>query len=149
MRVPEICFQFAAFKDVAGGLILLTVRSGSNSDTATSVFVDILTVPADKIFILSAMNVNAVGGGAQEIDALRCQFAPEPGAARFTFHGQEGISDGPDARGSRAENFSGEIWIPPGAVVRGTAAFSAGVSSNTVAAACYGFLIPRSNIQQG
>ena len=140
MRIPELVYNFAQLKDVAGGLNLIVVREVVDSQTSAQVLLTVLEVPNDKIFILSAASSTSVPGGAQTILDNQLFTGENPPPSFEIARSEAGVVN---------LNFSGEVWVPPGAVVQSAGNFSAGAVANTHGCSIHGFLIPRGNVQQG
>jgi len=141
MRVPNLVYNFASLKDIAGGLILLVVRDGGDTQAAVSVAVELIEVPRDKIFILSVFSGLSTPGATQTVLTQNLFLRPE---------GEAGSAEIVYKQNSDQElNFSGEVWCPPGSKILFASSFDAGANTNRNFGTIHGFMIPRGNIQQG
>ncbi len=144
MLVPELTYQYAQLKDLAGGSLLLLNRNATFSDSATAVGGTLYTVPNDKILIVSSITVLLLPGATQT--AIRVGVS-------LGFEGTA-LLRGPEIANAVADtiimvNWSGAAWIAPGEPLLTTGVFDAGANSNRVDLDLIGALVPRGNVQQG
>jgi len=141
--VPELAYQFQTAVDTAGGTIDIVLRDAITSGLVTSLTTDIFTVPTEKVFILTAGNVQANSGAGQLSNLVAFQIHPvalEPGRILFLRERTPALV--------QEANWSGELWMPPGSKLSGVGTFDAGANSNSLSVGIVGVLIPRGNIHE-
>lgn len=146
MRAPEICFNFVQLKDVSGGLLSVVNRRFNDTaiagDTLTA---DLYDVKEDQILIVTSIAgvLTPKAGGA--VTAIQVVTALDPTA------GQQIIQINDNFAADRPINlpWSGEVWVPPGGVLRVSTATTGGAGNSQLQMSWHGFAIPRGNVQRG
>jgi len=142
--VPELTYQYAQMKDIAGGTLIVVNVEGSDALTNVSVFPTVYTVPGDKILVLSCATGIALPGAGQICTELNFVVSINTISFEFYRSGEVLVNSG-----IRSGVWSGELWIPPEASILGSGVFDAGANSNSVTFTIHGVLIPRGNVQRG
>ena len=148
MIIPEACFNFQVPKDLASGLLQIILRStDTNSVAATSIEADAITVPADRVLVLTAASLSARAGAGQNVSNMQIQILAVDSGEDFNLAVDR---EAGAAAGAKDLRWVGQVWVPPEATVQGVAQFNAGVVANTLDnfSIC-GISIPRGNVQQG
>ena len=148
MLTPELTYQYAQAKDVAGGTLQIVNKFENALESETTLITQLLIVPADKVFVLSAATAVGLPFSGAECTNLFMYIVFENSAHPFARNQntREQANDDPEVRDL---NFSGELWVPPSSFVSAQAVFSADTSANALQFALHGVLIPRGNVQQG
>lgn len=146
MRIPDLVYQYANPKDIAGGTLDIVSRELITATAAATITATILNVPLDRIFILTAISGQAIPGAGQNVSSMRVGYTADAALSPPSYEIVVNAAAGA-ANVTNTAHFSGEIWIPGGAAVFGEGVFNAGVAANTTSFTLHGFLIPRGNVQ--
>lgn len=145
MLPPEICYQFRSAVDTASATIDLVQRRKVTASVAASQSVDLITVPSDRILILTQCLIVATGlvGGVPNTTQLAYNF-DTLGSVYVPVY-QDSVSGVAGSSYRQQIVRDGNVWIPPGARLYASASFSAAVNS-AIDATIHGLLIPRGNV---
>jgi len=145
MRPPPLTYIFTTPVDTAGATIEVVNRTVQISTSNQQLELLELTVPKDKIFILSNATLDCNPGAAQFTQELRIEGRTQTGF----FFGIANQEFDPTVQDQASLNWSGEVWIHGGGqettTLRFFARFDAGVAANFLRAEYSGFVIPRGN----
>jgi len=146
MRPPPLTYIFTTPVDTAGTTLEVVNRTVQISTSNQTLELEELTVPKDKIFILSNVTMDSNPGAAQFTQDMRVEGRTQSG---FLF----GIANeefDPAVQDQASLNWSGEVWIHGGGqetfTLRFFTRFSAGANANFMRAEYSGFVIPRGNV---
>lgn len=143
MLAPGFLYNFESpVHEGSRPLTIQLVPSRSTSSAATAVTHTLFTVPADFVLLLTNATMRATPGAGQAVTGAGVQVVLATSGAVVDIT----RSNGGAADAQIRVNWAGEVWCPPGSVVRGQANFDAAVAANIVAAAMHGVLIPRGTI---
>lgn len=147
MRFPEFLYQLSARDQQVTWLD--PFFSNAESTGAAAALSANITPDRQRTFILSSLSANAFVTGAATVAALLLLAVPPQGNPQFAIAQTSSAYTGGGAAGTQLQlNWSGELIIPPGWILRATALYSAAVAGNEVEMTAGGILIPAGNIQR-
>lgn len=148
MRFPDLLYLPSEF-EVAKAAILpqrMAARA-ANSGTVTSLVRGFGPIPREFALVLTNAVLDASSGAAQTVTGMSIVIT------QLLASGAQGGISTLDASYPTTLNavlaWQGEAVLMPGEFIILTAAFSAGGALNSTEASVHGYLIPRSNLQQG
>lgn len=141
---PDIVYQYSQPKDVMGGTLLILNQTVVKIDTAQNIVETLGKVPNDKVLILSAVQAYMKSQTAGSADALAVSILFEGSSTPLIF-----IEPHLGTQTNLAENWTGQVWIPPGSELEMAGTFSDAINTHVLRFSIHGILIPRGNVQQG
>lgn len=142
---PDVTYQYAQPKDVAGGTLLIKNDQEVIVDIASTLTSTLVVVAADKVFILTAVSLYAKSQTAPGIaTAMSCTVEFESVSQSLIYQEPHG-----GTQAYLVENWTGQVWLPPNSSLKATASFDEAINTHVLRFAYHGILIPRGNVQQG
>lgn len=146
MSIVDALYDQPYAKDAVSTQLDLVYRTLSASNSATSVaVVGAYTVPQDRIFMLTSAVLALLPGDGQ-IPLYGSIFANV--ASNYSVHLAAGTVDG-IADEQSGINFSGCVYLPPGAVISATANFDLDGELNSANLSVTGIAFPKGNFSLG
>jgi len=145
MQVPEIAYRYIYPKDVSGPTFEILTRVLAGAETGDPI-INFTGIPKDKVLVLTNVAMLANPGATQA-----CTFIGLSGFSSAGAIFDIKVETFPaDADENQTLNWDGAVYIAGGVEgqvnLRFSAAFDAGVNSNTLDANFNGVIIPRGNI---
>lgn len=140
MLIPEGLYYLTTARQVGTAPIEFVCRERGDAATAAIVQEDIYTVPGDRVLVLSNAAMRAFGGAGSNRTFSELTINPPSavaGAETIAIHMAETPEDG-----STADNWQGEVWVPPLWTIEYKVTFSSAVVENGIRCAIQGLLIP-------
>jgi len=146
MRLPELCYRFLYPKDTSGPTFELDPMQLDTAAAAASQTITFTGPAKDRVFVLTNVQMDLTPGATQS--AIRALLSGiTPGGLAFNIVQESFLVDADERR---QLNWQGEVMIGGSGVentiLTAIGQFSAGVASNALGVAVFGYVIPRGNI---
>lgn len=149
MIVPEVAYSYSQLKDIAAGTFDVIWRRGVGTGGLLH-SVEIYEVPGDRVFVLASIYMEGSAASGVDVTDIAINIITDGNAGSpFKFLGgpveQASATVGPE---KTRTSWSGQVWLPPKALVRGNSLFSGSNAGNSSNWTVTGITVPRANVQQ-
>lgn len=151
MFIPELLYKFTRPKDLVQQQLQVFQRAQSISTASAQVTLQVYNNTEDEVLVLSNATAGAFAGGSNIIQNIKLYFTSTNGGIGFFAQKQVARFDITTPAFSEDEqnnfiNWTGELWLLPGAQVGVQGNFNGGGNVHTLQCYMQGIKIPRANV---